>query len=41
MDSVSFEILLKAPGADPGFLKRGFICIMEWGFLLLVLSHFP
>ena len=27
-------------GADPGFLIRGFICITEWGFALLILSHF-
>ena len=29
-----------SPGADPGFLERGFICIKVWGFTLLILSHF-
>ena len=27
-------------GADPGFLERRYICIMMWGFALLILSHF-
>ena len=35
---VSLEILV--PGADPGFLERGFICIKVWGLALLILSHF-
>ena len=26
-------------GADPGFLERGFMCINERGFALLILSH--
>ena len=26
--------------ADPGFLERGFICLKEWGFVLLIVSHF-
>ena len=30
----------QAPGADPGFLERGFICVMVWGFALLILSYF-
>ena len=32
--------LLTSPGAEPGFLERGFICINLWGFALLILSHF-
>ena len=32
-------LLMKEPGADPGFLERGFICIGV-GFALLILSHF-
>ena len=31
--------LKQVPGADPGFLERGFICIKEWGLALLILSH--
>ena len=27
----------RAPGVDPGFLKRRFICINVWGFALLIL----
>ena len=27
-------------GADPGFLERGFVCIMGWGFALLIVSIF-
>ena len=36
------ELVLKEgrSGADPGFLKRGFICIKVWGFSLLILSNF-
>ena len=26
------------PGADPGFLERGFKCIKVWGFALLIVS---
>ena len=29
-----------SPGADPGFLERGFVRIKVWGFALLILSHF-
>ena len=28
------------PGADQGFLERGFTCIKGWWFALLILSHF-
>ena len=28
------------PGADPGFLERGFMCIKVLGLALLILSHF-
>ena len=28
------------PGADPGFLERGFVSIKVWGFALMILSHF-
>ena len=30
----------QAPEADPGFLERVFICVMVWGFALLILSYF-
>ena len=30
---------MKEPGADQGFLERGFICIGV-GFVLQILSHF-
>ena len=33
--------MLRPTGANPGFLKRGFINIKVWGFALLILSHFP
>ena len=29
-----------SPGADPGFLERGFIYIKVWVFALVILSHF-
>ena len=31
---------LYMPGADPGFLVRGFIYIKVWGFPLIILSYF-
>ena len=36
---VVFELHI-LPGAEPGFLERGFICIKVWGLPLLILSNF-
>ena len=30
------DLLPLSTGADPGFLERGFICIMVWGGLLFI-----
>ena len=34
------DLLYLWAGADPRFLKKGFICIKVWGFALLILSRF-
>ena len=33
---VNMPVPSRDPVADPGFLERGFICIMVWGFALLI-----
>ena len=37
---IKMFILDSRPGADPGFIERGFMFIKGWGFALLILSHF-
>ena len=34
------SVHLTTPGADPGFLERGYICMKVWGFALLIFAHF-
>ena len=35
---VWFKQYAKGPGADPGFLERGLICIMMWGHFVDIIS---
>ena len=37
---LSLQLVAVHAGMDPGFIKRGFICIKVWGFALLILSYF-
>ena len=39
-EACTIRFIVPSSGADPGFLKRGFICVKVWGFALLILSNF-
>ena len=38
--SLKSTIFQSCTGVDPVFLERGFICIMGWGFPLLIITLF-